>query len=175
MIRTEKVQKVQELTEVLGKAKGICLADFEGMTVATVSELRRRARKANVRIEVAKNTLLRRAATEAGREAMLPFLKGETAIVTSAEDQIAPARVLIDFQREFKGIPRVKGGVIEGRAYNEAGVQTVAALPPREVLLGQLLRALQGGLTNLVSVLQAPLRELANVLDQVAKQKGGAV
>ena len=171
MIRTEKQEKVRELTEVLGAAKGICLADFHGMTVERISELRRRCRKANLRMEVAKNTLLRRAATEAGCEAMVPFLKGETAVVTSAEDQIVAARVLIDFIREFK-TPRVKGGVIEGRAYDEAGVQMVASLPPREVLLAQLLRALQGSLTNFVSVLQAPLRNLANALDQVAKQKG---
>jgi large subunit ribosomal protein L10 len=172
MIRTEKQEKVRELTAVLGEAKGICLADFHGMTVASISELRRRCRKANVRVEVAKNTLLRRAATEAGCDVMIPFLKGETALVTSAEDQIAPARVLTDFQREFKGSPRVKGGVIEGRAFSETGVLAVANLPPREVLLGQLLRALQGGLTNFVSVMQAPLRNLAHALDQVARQKG---
>lgn len=171
MIRTEKQEKVRELTEVIGAAKGIALADFHGMTVERISELRRRCRKANLRMEVAKNTLLRRAATEAGCEALLPFLKGETAIVTSAEDEITPARVLTDFLREFK-TPRVKGGVIEGKGYDEKGVQAVASLPPREVLLGQLLRALQGSLTNFVSVLQAPVRNLASVLDQVAKQKG---
>jgi large subunit ribosomal protein L10 len=171
MIRTEKQEKVRELTEVIGAAKGIALADFHGMTVERISELRRRCRKANLRMEVAKNTLLRRAATEAGCEALLPFLEGETAIVTSAEDEITPARVLTDFLREFK-TPRVKGGVIEGRGYDEKGVQAVASLPPREVLLGQLLRALQGSLTNFVSVLQAPVRNLASVLDQVAKQKG---
>jgi large subunit ribosomal protein L10 len=171
MIRPEKQEKVRELSEMLGSAKGICLADFHGMTVARISELRRRCRKADLRMEVAKNTLLRRAATEVGREAMIPFLKGETAVVTSVDDEVAPARVLFDFLREFKS-PRIKGGVIEGRAFDEAGAQMVATLPPREVLLGMLLRALQGTLTSFASVLQAPVRNLANVLDQVAKQKG---
>jgi len=173
MLRNEKVKKVSELEEVLGAAKGIYLADFEGMSVEVISELRKRCREADVRFEVVKNTLLRRAATDTGRDGMLPYVVGTTALATSVVDEIAPARVLVDFGQEFKR-PRVKGGLVEGSAFDEEQVKSLARLPSKEVLLGNFLRALQATLTNFASVLQAPLRDLARVLDQVSKQKEGA-
>ncbi|MCK4415278.1 MAG: 50S ribosomal protein L10 [Candidatus Eisenbacteria sp.] len=173
MMRSEKVKKVSEIEEVLGAAKGVYLAEFEGMSVAIISELRKRCREANVRFEVVKNTLLRRAVAETGHEGILPHIVGTTALATSAVDEIAPARVLNDFRSEFK-LPRVKGGLVDGSVFDEEQVKSLAALPSREILLGNFLRALQGTLTNFASVLQAPLRDLARVLDQVAKQKEGA-
>jgi large subunit ribosomal protein L10 len=169
-IRPEKTQQVADIREILGSAKGVYLADFQGMTVEVISELRRRCRAADVRFSVVKNTMLRRAAQEIGQGEVFPPLHGTTAIATSVIDEIAPARVLMDFMRQFN-MPRVKGAVVEGRAYNEAEVKDLANLPSREILLGCLLRAMQGPMTGFVSVLVAPARDLARVLDQVAKRK----
>ncbi|MFH1143200.1 MAG: 50S ribosomal protein L10 [Candidatus Eisenbacteria bacterium] len=172
-IRPEKVQQIARIQEILGGAKSVYLADFQGMTVEVISELRKRCRDANVQFEVVKNTMLRRAAAEAGREITLPELHGPTAIATSTVDEIAPARVLTEFLKQFK-TPRLKGAVVDGRAYSEGEVTELANLPSREVLLGNLLRAMQGTLTGFASVLVAPVRDLACVLEQVAKGKGKA-
>ena len=172
-IRPEKIQRVSEIQEILEGARAVYLADFQGMTVEVISELRKRCREADVHFEVVKNTMLRLAATQAGQGDVLPPLHGTTAIAVSTVDEIAPARVLTDFMREFK-LPRMKGAMVEGKGFDEGQAVELANLPPREVLLGNLLRAMQGTLTGFASVLTAPLRDLASVLDQVAKRRGEA-
>ncbi|MBD3237675.1 MAG: 50S ribosomal protein L10 [Candidatus Eisenbacteria bacterium] len=171
MTREEKAAKVEELEGILGSAKGIYLADYRGMTVEVVSELRKRCRESDIHFEVVKNTLLRRAAKSSGSEGLAALAVGPIAIATSETDEVAPARVLVDFAKEFK-LPEMKGGYVDGQAIGMEEAQAISKLPPREILLGNLLRAMQGPLTNFVSVLQAPLRDLASVLEQVAKQKG---
>jgi len=169
-IRPEKTEQIAEIQKILGSAKGVYLADFQGMTVEVISELRKRCRQADVGFEVVKNTLLRRAANELGQGGALPELHGPTAIATSTVDEIAPARVLTDFVKQFK-MPRLKGAMVEGRSFGEAEITDLANLPSREVILGNLLRAMQGTLTGFASVLVAPVRDLAHVLDEVAKRK----
>jgi large subunit ribosomal protein L10 len=173
MLKTEKETLIKGLEDLLRDARGIVLADFQGMTVARVSELRRRCREADVHFRVAKNTLLRRAAEATGHAAMLPHIKGPTAIATSAVDEVAPARVLVGFHAEFAS-PVIRGGFVSGKAYDDKQVKALSQLPPKEIIMGGLLRALQWPLKQFASVLVAPVRNLASVLDQVAKQKGNA-
>ena len=173
MMRTEKAGKIKNLEEVLRSAKGIYIADFRGMTVEVISELRKKCRESGVRFEVTKNTLLRRAAKATGNEAILPFVDGPTAMATSVEDEVAPARVLVDFLKQFKA-PQLKGGVIDGKALDEAQIKVVSWLPTKDVLLGHLMRTLQSPLSNLASALAAPLRDLVGVLNEVAKKKEAA-
>ena len=173
MTREEKAAKVKEIEEVLSGAKGIYLADFRSMTVEAMTELRKRCRESEIRFEVVKNTLLRRAAESTGNAGLVGMADGPTAIATSEVDEIAPARVLREFLKEFK-LPVMKGGVVGERAYDGKQVRELAKLPSREVILGNLLRVLQAPLSGFASVLQAPLRNLANVLEQVSKQKESA-
>jgi len=173
MMRTEKVEAIAGLERVLREAKSVYLADFQGMTVEVLSELRKRCRKANVRIEVVKNTLLRRAAETMGASALVPALKGPTALVTSTVDEVAPAKVLIDFAKDFKA-PAVKMGIIGATTLNAAEVKAISALPGKDVLLGQLLSVLQAPLQSLASAVTSPLRDLAGVLDALAEKKGSA-
>ncbi len=173
MMRTEKVEAIVGLERVLRDAKSIYLADFQGMTVEVLSELRKRCRKANVRVEVVKNTLLRRAAESVGVSTLTPALKGPTALVTSTVDEVAPAKVLIDFAKDFKA-PSVKLGVIGAKTLDPAEVKVISALPPKDALLGQLAGVLQAPLQNLASAITSPLRDLAGVLNALAEKKGSA-
>jgi large subunit ribosomal protein L10 len=172
MARTEKAQVVERMTAKLEKARGVYLTDFTGMNVKTLSELRRRMRRNHIHYEVVKNTLVRRAVEQSGFEALVPHLAGPTGIAIAETDELAPARILGEFVKEHQ-FPRVKLAIVEGKVFDEAQVKSLAALPPREVLLAQLLGALQGPMRNLVSVLSAPLREFVTALDQIRKQKEG--
>jgi len=174
MLKTEKETKVQEFELLLENARGIYLADYKGMTVEVISELRKRCREADIHFEVTKNTLLRRAAEAKGRGEMLPYIAGPTAVAISQIDEVAPAKVLIDFAKEFKDQPEVRSGFVAGRIFEAEEVKALAKLPSKEVLMSQLLSVLQAPVRNFASVLQAPLRNLANVLDQVSQQKKSA-
>ena len=172
MTREEKAKKIAELEEVFRNARGVYVADYKGMTVEVISEMRNRCRKENVRVEVAKNTLLRRAAQSTGNEAIIPELVGPTALVTSAVDEVAPARVLVNFAKEFK-FPEIRAGLIDGKALNAEEVEQISSLPSKDELIGLFARLMQTPLTNFASAITSPLRDLASVLGELAKQKEG--
>jgi large subunit ribosomal protein L10 len=171
--RTEKEAKVAEVAERLNTASAAYLADLSGMSVEKLTNFRRVCRDNGIRLEVVKNTLIQRAAKDTPYAALEPHLQGPTALLTTTEDQVAPARVLEKFIKENK-LPKVKVACLAGDVYDETAVQALAKLPSREALLGQLLSVLNAPLTQLVGVLSATARNLANVLDQVAKKKEGA-
>jgi large subunit ribosomal protein L10 len=172
--KEEKGVKVAEVAERLRGSTAVYLADLTGMTVERLTGFRRICRENGIRLQVVKNTLIHRASRSTAFEALEPYLNGPTALMTVTEDAIAPARVLDRFIKETKGLPKIKVACVEGGVYDEAGVQALAKLPSREALLGQLLSVLNAPLTQLVMVLNATGRNLANVLDQVAQQKGGS-
>jgi large subunit ribosomal protein L10 len=167
--RTDKEKKVEELVQVLSAARGVYLADYSGLDVATITELRRICRDAGIRFEVIKNSLGRFAAARARMEGLPERLVGPTALATSEGDEISPARILTEFAKGHEGGPRIRAAYVEGELYDEAQVGMLASLPTRDVLLSNLLRAMTGTLTQLVGVLNAPLRDLSGVLRQVAE------
>jgi large subunit ribosomal protein L10 len=171
--RAEKEQKVEELTRVFAEAPGIYLADYTRLNVETMTELRRICREAGIRFEVIKNSLGRFAAEKADIPGLPEHLVGPNAMVISGSDNVAPARLLSRFAKEHEG-PRLKVAYVEGRIFTGEEIAILANLPPRDVLLGNLLRALQGTLTQFVTVLKAPVRDLGNVLNQLTKSKESA-
>lgn len=154
-----KKQVVTEVAAKLRESKSTIVVDYRGLNVAEVTELRKQLREAGVEFKVYKNTLTRRAAEEAGLAGLNEALTGPNAIAFSTEDVIAPAKVINDFAKKHDAL-EIKAGVIEGNVATVEEVKALAELPSREGLLSMLL-----------SVLQAPIRNLALATKAVAEQK----
>jgi len=170
MTTQKKIDKVTQLKETIAAAKGAYLADYQGMDVGMATELRNRCRDAGVRFEVVKNTLTLRALDDDIRSDLEPYLQGPTALATSETDEIAAAKVLAEFMKEFKK-PVLKAGLVDGRVVGDDKVMVLAKLPGKDVLLGMLVGGLKSPLQKLHGALSSPLRNLASVLKQTAEQK----
>lgn len=155
----KKKQIVEEITEKLKNSVSTVIVDYRGLTVAEVTELRKQLREAGVEFKVYKNTLMRRAAEQAGLADLNEALVGPSAVAFSAEDVIAPAKILNNFAKEHEDL-EIKIGVIEGKVASKEEVKAIAELPSREGLLSMLL-----------SVLQAPIRNFALAVKAVSEQK----
>ncbi|AIK39505.1 50S ribosomal protein L10 [Bacillus pseudomycoides] len=154
-----KQQVVTEIAEKLRESKSTIVVDYRGLTVAEATELRKNLREAGVEFKVYKNSLTRRAAESVEMAELNEFLTGPNAIAFSNEDVVAPAKVLNDFAKDHEAL-EIKAGVIEGKLVTLDEVKAIATLPSREGLLSMLL-----------SVLQAPIRNLALATKAVADQK----
>lgn len=154
-----KQQVVTEIADKLRASKSTIVVDYRGLTVSEVTELRKNLREAGVEFKVYKNSLTRRAAESAEMAELNEFLTGPNAIAFSNEDVVAPAKVLNDFATKHEAL-EIKAGVIEGKLVTLDEVKAIATLPSREGLLSMLL-----------SVLQAPIRNLALATKAVADQK----
>lgn len=155
----QKKQVVVEIADKLKASKTVVVVDYRGLTVAEVTELRKQLRDAGVEFKVYKNSLTRRAAEAAELADLNGSLTGPNAIAFSTEDVIAPAKILNDFAKTHEAL-EIKSGVIEGNVASAEEIKALAELPSREGLLSMLL-----------SVLQAPIRNLALAAKAVADQK----
>ena len=154
VIRPEKVAMIAELNKTLKESKGMVLVDFRGIKVAQDTKLRRKMREAGVDYSVIKNNMASIAAKEAGIEGLDNYLKGPLAMVSSAKDPVAPAKLISEFMKENR-VMEIKGGLVEGKVINAEAVKALASLPPREVLLARLLGSLQSSISGFVRVLDA--------------------
>jgi len=168
--KAEKAATVAEITTRLKASSTAVLADYRGMTVGQMRDLRSKLRDGNIEMLVVKNTLARRAAKAAGYEPLSAELVGPIAMLFAADDVSAPARILNDYIRANRKMA-IKGGLLEGQVITADIVTELADLPSREVLLSRLLGAMQAPLSSLASVLQAPMSKLARTLDAVRTQK----
>jgi large subunit ribosomal protein L10 len=173
-IPESKQRQVAELAEKLGRMRSAVLSDYRGLSVAQLEELRASLREAGVDYLVLKNTLARRAGEQAGLTELNPQLVGPTAIAISYEDISAPARVLIDYARANRRTDMVRGGIAEGQVLNASEVRQLADLPPREVLIAQLLGVLEAPISQLAGLLDAPGRDLLGLLDAQEQALGGS-
>ena len=168
--KAQKALTVQEITQRLRDSSTAVLADYRGMTVSQMQDLRQKLRSGGVDMVVVKNTLARRAAQAAGYAALGAELAGPIAMLFAGEDVSAAARVLTEFIRVNRKMA-IKAGLLEGQLIKAETVAELADLPSREVLLSRLLGAMQAPLGNLASVLQAPLSKFARTLDAVRALK----
>ena len=172
MNREEKARVIEELAGRLRGGSAV-LVDYQGMDVAQSTRLRARSREAGVEFVVAKNTLTRRAADEAGVEDLTEFLVGPTALAFS-EDPVASAKLMAEFADQVESFA-LKGGLLEGgRVLDEAGVIALSRLPGREQLLAQIVGGISSPRTGLVTVLNNTVQGLVVALGQIAEQKQNA-
>jgi large subunit ribosomal protein L10 len=168
--KAQKAATVADLTARLKASSTAVLADYRGMTVGQMRDLRTRLRGGGIEMVVVKNTLARRAAKAAGYEPLSAELVGPIAMLFAVEDVSAPARILNDYIKANRKMV-IKAGLLEGQLIKADAVTELADLPSREVLLSRLLGAMQAPLGNLASVLQAPITKFARTLDAVRSQK----
>jgi large subunit ribosomal protein L10 len=173
--KEQKEAVVEQLTERLKQADTLLVADYRGLTMPQIDGLRSRLLESGARFTVVKNTLTRRAAEAAGSDALLALLEGPSAIafLDADGDMVAAAKALADAARETR-VLEIRGGVMEGRALTAAEVESLATLPPVDVLRGQVLGAIVAPLTSLAALLNAPLQNLVGLIDARIEQLGGA-
>jgi large subunit ribosomal protein L10 len=173
MPTTEKTEKVEELTAALVDAKAIYLADFTGVDVARVTELRNKLRDADIGYHVVKNRLAKRAAEAAGLDGLDAYLSGPTAIAISKEDLIAPAKILQELADE-EGQFAIKSGFADGKLISSEEIEVLSKLPSREELIAKVLGSVQSPLYGLAGVLNGLLRNLVGVIAAIEeKEKTG--
>jgi large subunit ribosomal protein L10 len=178
MQRKEKEKVVAELVERLRSTETLIVADYRGLSVTEINRLRGELLGHGAKFTVVKNTLTRRAAEEAGADALLALLDGPTAIafLESDGDPVAVAKALNAAARETK-VLEIRGGILDGEQIGGEDVRSLATLPPTDVLRAQVVSAVSGPLMTVVGLFTAPLRDVVNVIDARIKQleeQGGA-
>jgi large subunit ribosomal protein L10 len=172
--KEQKEQIVSELASRLKAADTVLVADYRGLTMPQIDALRSRLLESGARFTVVKNTLTRRAAEAAGADALLTLLEGPTAIafLEADGDMLAAAKALADMARESR-VLAIRGGVMEGRVLSAEEVESLATLPPVDILRGQVLSAIVAPLTSLLGLVTAPVQNLYGLLDARIEQLGG--
>jgi large subunit ribosomal protein L10 len=173
--KQDKEKLVADLTERLRSSETLLVADYRGLTMPQIDALRTRLLESGAKFTVVKNTLTRRAAEAAGSEALLTLLEGPSAIafLDAEGDMVAAAKALADMARESR-VLEIRGGVLQGRTMTADEVQSLATLPPLDVLRGQVLGAIIAPLSALIGLVSAPLQNLHGLLDARIEQLGGA-
>ena len=165
-----KRQAVSQLVDMLRASSALAVADYRGLTVSEMHTVRKTLRANGVRLQVAKNRLLKKAADEAGLEELKPLLAGPTAIAGTSGDEVSLARALQEAFRPYK-VVTLRGGLLAGQPISATDLGRLANLPSREVLLGRLAGGMVAPLAGMASVLAANLRNLVGVLNAVAEHK----
>lgn len=169
----KKKEIAEELHEKFLKSKIVILTDYKGLDVASVSDLRKKLNDVNVEFKVVKNTLLARASENTDVETIKDDFKGPSAVVLSYDDPVAPAKVVTEFaggNDKFE----IKVGVMDGKRLDGNAIKALSSLPSREVLLAQVLSAMNGVPTAFVRVLNAVPQKLLYALQAIKDQKEAA-
>ena len=170
MKKSDKERVVSELAERLKASSTLIVADYRGLSVSEIDELRGKLIEQGARFTVVKNTLTKRAAEAAGIDALLALLDGPTAIafIESGGDPVAVAKALDDAGRTEVLV--IRGGLLEGEQIGADDVKRLAKLPPADTLRAQVVGALAGSLTTIVGLFAAPMRDIVGVIDARIKQ-----
>ena len=152
---------VEEISASIKDAQSVVLVDYRGLTVEQDTELRKQLREAGITYKVYKNTMMNFAFKGTDFEALAPYLEGPSAVAISTEDATAPARVLCKFAKTAEAL-EVKGGVVEGIAYDAKGIENISKIPSREELLSKFLGSIQSPITNFARVMNSWQKKVAH-------------
>ncbi len=170
MPNPQKIEAVAEIKKLFEDADSFFITDYQGLNVSDITVLRKNLRENNVRYLVAKNTLLRLAAHQAGMEQLDEHFTGPTAVAFTSDDAAVAAKILHESYKE-KELPRMKVFVVDGQVFDGSEIKRLADLPPKDVLLSQVVAAVEAPLTELVGTLDGFFRELIGTLDALAEKK----
>jgi large subunit ribosomal protein L10 len=170
-VRLEEKQKITEdLHERFSKSAIVVVTDYKGLDVSSMNDLRRKLREEDIEFQVAKNTLLMRAAKDTEVALIQDYFKGPSAVALSYEDPVAPAKILTQFAKENQKL-EIKGGVLQDKILDVDAIKALAKLPSREVLLGQLLSVFNEVPSSFVRTIAEIPRSFLNVLTAIREQK----
>ena len=170
MNRDEKVAEVAELSGKFAKAKIAIVADYKGLTVPVLQELRHNLRRNDAEFRVAKNTLLNRAVEDTDFRGLQEYFVGTTALTVSYGDPVTPAKILTDFCKDHPEL-KIRSASLDGKVLSVEEVTALSSLPSREVLLGQMLSVMNAVPTGLVQVLSGVPRTFLYALQAIKEQK----
>ncbi|HBK54607.1 MAG TPA: 50S ribosomal protein L10 [Syntrophomonas wolfei] len=168
----EKQKIVKEIEGKLQDSMLVVFADYRGIKVEEITDLRNKLRMPGVEFKVLKNTMTEFALQNTGNPEVISHIAGPNVVLFSKEDPVSPTKVIYDFIKQYKKL-EVKVAILEGQMVLPDRVKALSELPPREVLLAQVLGTMQAPITSLVYVLNANIGGLVNVLDQIRQQKAG--
>ncbi len=171
MKRTEKEEIIAEVAEIAGRAQGMFFTDFTGLTVEQATELRRELRKSGIDYRVVKNTLIRKALEKVGGyDRVFDRLAGPTGIAFSYDNPAGPAKVILKFAEKHKKLS-LKVCVVEHEVYDGSRLDELARIPTRAEVISGILGAVQSPLAAVPTVVNAVMRELVSVIDEIGKKK----
>lgn len=170
MRREQKIEEVRLLAERLEKAKAMIFADYKGLKVSEMTDLRSRLRKEKSSLKVVKNRLMKRVLKDRGLDSLLGHFVGPTAVASSDHDPVTPAKILVAFAKDHQKFV-LKGGYIEGTVLAARDVDALAKIPSREELITRALSSLMAPATNFAGVLAAVPRKLVYAINAIKEKK----
>lgn len=170
MDKQTKRQEVANITDRFEKAKALIFADYRGLKVAEMTDLRAKLREGESTMKVVKNRLVKRVLKERGLDDLSEFFTNPTAIASTEADPAAPAKILVEFAKKCEAL-QIKAGFMDGALLTKAQIEYLATLPSKDELLAKALSSMNAPATNFAMVLAAIPRQLVSVIDAIRKQK----
>lgn len=170
MPRPEKIEEVKKLKELLKDSKAIYLADFTGLTVSEITELRKRLKEKGYIFKVVKNTLMKIALNEVGKEGITEFLVGPNAIIVTYDDVVEPVKIVYEFQKEFQKAS-IKTGLLEDKVLKKEEIDALSKLPGLGELRAKVVGSLKSPMAGLVFTLKGVISSLVLTLQTIKKKK----
>jgi large subunit ribosomal protein L10 len=171
--KDQKASVIAELVTRFGETKTMFVADYRGLDMPGITELRATLREADAQFSVVKNTLAKRAVKEAGVEGIDELFAGPTAVAFVQGDAAAVAKALKEFGKKHEGLLELRGGLMDGNVVSAAEVKEIAELPSREVILAMLLSTIDAPAKQLVGAINAPARDIVTILSNWIEKRGG--
>lgn len=170
MDKQTKIQEVSTINDRFEKAKALIFADYRGLKVAEMTDLRAKLREGESSMKVVKNRLVKLVLKKRGLEDLNEFFTDPTAIASTEADPAAPAKILVEFAKKY-GALQIKAGFMDGELLTKAQIEYLATLPSKDELLAKALSSMNAPATNFAMVLAAIPRQLVTVIDAIRKQK----